>query len=234
MLVIALDTSTPAVTAGLVALDDGGPRALAERVTVNPRAHGELLTPQLLDVLAEAGHQLADVDAIVVGAGPGPFTGLRVGMVTAAALGHAARRRVYPVCSLDAIAAQAEAGGQLLVATDARRKEVYWAVYSETDRARLSGPHVQRPDELPEALAEFDIRAAAGEMAATHQELLGVAAVEPSYPTPLGLVRSVETDLLSGAAPHPLVPMYLRRPDAEAPGPRKPVSSGAQASRGEP
>lgn len=233
MLVIALDTSTPAVTAGLVTLDDGGPRALAERVTVNPRAHGELLTPQLLDVLAEAGYQLGDVDAIVVGAGPGPFTGLRVGMVTAAALGHAARRRIYPVCSLDAIAARAGADGPLLVATDARRKEVYWAVYDADGLVRLTGPHVQRPEGVAEAAAEFGIRAAAGEKASEHSDLFGVPAIGPVYPTPVGLVRAVAADLIAGADPQPLVPLYLRRPDAEAPGPRKPVSSAAEGNRGQ-
>ncbi|MBB5154830.1 tRNA (adenosine(37)-N6)-threonylcarbamoyltransferase complex dimerization subunit type 1 TsaB [Saccharopolyspora phatthalungensis] len=212
MLVIALDTSTPAVTAGLVALDGGPPRALAERVTVNPRAHGELLMPQLLDVMTEAGHELADVDAIVVGAGPGPFTGLRVGMVTAAALGQTCGRPVHPVCSLDAIAAQAPADGPLLVATDARRKEVYWAAY-DAARNRLDGPHVQRPAEVPTR----DFAAAAGEMA----EALGVKVVEPRYPTPVGLVAAAVAAL--PGEPAPLVPLYLRRPDAEAPGKRKSV-----------
>ncbi|MEV0702627.1 tRNA (adenosine(37)-N6)-threonylcarbamoyltransferase complex dimerization subunit type 1 TsaB [Saccharopolyspora sp. NPDC050389] len=212
MLVIALDTSTPAVTAGLVALDDGPPRALAERVTVNPRAHGELLMPQLLDVMTEAGRELADADAIVVGAGPGPFTGLRVGMATAAALGQACGRPVHPVCSLDAIAAQATTEGPLLVATDARRKEVYWAAY-DAARTRIDGPHVRRPAEV----STDGFATAAGEMA----EELGITAVEPRYPTPVGLVAAARAALQ--AEPAPLVPLYLRRPDAEAPGKRKSV-----------
>ncbi|GAA4844012.1 tRNA (adenosine(37)-N6)-threonylcarbamoyltransferase complex dimerization subunit type 1 TsaB [Saccharopolyspora rosea] len=222
MLVIALDTSTPAVTAGLVALDDGTPRPLAERVTVNPRAHGELLMPQLLDALAEAGHRLGDADAIVVGSGPGPFTGLRVGMATAAALGQACDRPVHPVCGLDAIAAQAAADGPLLVATDARRKEVYWAAY-DAARARTTGPRVQRPADVP--VADLGVAAAAGEMA----EALGVPAVEPRYPSPVGLVRAAREVLLSGAEPEPLVPLYLRRPDAATPGPRKSVVPGRGA-----
>ncbi|MGP4015404.1 tRNA (adenosine(37)-N6)-threonylcarbamoyltransferase complex dimerization subunit type 1 TsaB [Saccharopolyspora sp. 5N708] len=212
MLVIALDTSTPAVTAGLVALDDGHPRALAERVTINPRAHGELLMPHLLDVLTEAGHELADADAIVVGAGPGPFTGLRVGMATAAALGQACGRPVHPVCSLDAIAAQATADGDLLVATDARRKEVYWAAY-DAARTRTDGPHVRRPAEVP----THGFTAAAGEMA----DALDLDVVGPRYPTPVGLVRAAAGALR--AEPAPLVPLYLRRPDAAAPGERKSV-----------
>ncbi|GAA0525220.1 tRNA (adenosine(37)-N6)-threonylcarbamoyltransferase complex dimerization subunit type 1 TsaB [Saccharopolyspora subtropica] len=212
MLVIALDTSTPAVTAGLVALDGGRPRALAERATINPRAHGELLMPHLLDAMAEAGHELADADAIVVGAGPGPFTGLRVGMATAAALGQACGRPVHPVCSLDAIAAEAAVDGPLLVATDARRKEVYWAAY-DADRRRIDGPHVQRPADVPTS----GFTTAAGTMA----ELLGLAVAEPRHPTPVGLVAAAR-EALSGE-PAPLVPLYLRRPDAAEPGKRKSV-----------
>ncbi len=241
MLVIALDTSTPAVVAGLVALEDSGspggsPHCLAERVTINPRAHGELLTPQLLEVLAEAGHHLGDVDAIVVGAGPGPFTGLRVGMVTAAALGHASGSRVYPVCSLDAIAAQAPGDNALLVATDARRKEAYWAAYGapgpDGGRARLTGPHVRRPEELPEQLGTLEIHEAAGEMATRHRELLGIVDVGPHHPSPVGLVAAAATELTGDAAPDPLVPMYLRRPDAGTPGPPKPVTTGTDNDRG--
>ncbi|MDR7302546.1 tRNA (adenosine(37)-N6)-threonylcarbamoyltransferase complex dimerization subunit type 1 TsaB [Haloactinomyces albus] len=236
MLVIALDTSTPAVTAGLVALDDAGPQLLAERVTVNPRAHGELLMPQLLEVLAEAGRELGEADALVVGSGPGPFTGLRVGMVTAAALGHACPTRVHPVCSLDAIAAQAPGDDPLLVATDARRKEVYWAVYGAHRpggaRARLTEPDVERPENVPGRLGDLGVRSAAGEMALRHREVFGLDAVEPSYPTPVGLVAAAGAELRAGTDPQPLVPLYLRRPDAGTPGPPKPVSAGTDTNRG--
>ncbi|MFR9732240.1 tRNA (adenosine(37)-N6)-threonylcarbamoyltransferase complex dimerization subunit type 1 TsaB [Saccharopolyspora sp. MS10] len=246
MLVIALDTSTPAVTAGLVALDGGGPRPLAQRVTINARAHGELLTPHLMAAVSEAGHRLADADAIVVGSGPGPFTGLRAGMVTAAALGQALDVPVHPVCSLDAIAAAvpedaagrgvladvgepgaaiAGPGGlRLLVATDARRKEVYWAAYGP-DRERLTGPHVHRPSDVPAEIEGLGLDFAAGEMAGPHREAFGLEVLDTEYPTPTGLVAVARHDLRTGADPIPLVPMYLRRPDATAPGPRKQVSS---------
>ncbi|SFS43070.1 tRNA (adenosine(37)-N6)-threonylcarbamoyltransferase complex dimerization subunit type 1 TsaB [Saccharopolyspora flava] len=209
MLVIALDTSTPAVTAGLVALDDGLPRVLAERVTINPRAHGELLMPQLVDVLQEAGRGFTDVDAIVAGIGPGPFTGLRVGLATATALGQACDVPVHPVCGLDAIAAAAEVTGPLLVATDARRKETYWAAYDGA--TRVDGPHVAKPADVPTE----GYPVAAGELA----EAVGLPAVGPKYPTPAGLVAAATLD----ADPEPLVPMYLRRPDAQEPGERKSV-----------
>lgn len=234
MLVIALDTSTPAVTAGLVGLDGDGARSLAERVTVNPRAHGELLTPQLLEVLAEAGHQLSEVAAIVVGSGPGPFTGLRVGMVTAAALGHASGAAVHPVCGLDAIAAEVDGDGPTAVLTDARRKEIYWAAYGAPDadglRARVAEPQVGKPADVRERLAELGVPRAAGEMAGQHGQALGLEPGEPRYPTPRGLVRVAAADVLAGAEPRPLVPMYLRRPDAAEPGPRKPVTADRSAS----
>nr|WP_228046603.1 tRNA (adenosine(37)-N6)-threonylcarbamoyltransferase complex dimerization subunit type 1 TsaB [Saccharopolyspora sp. HNM0983] len=207
-----MDTSTPAVTAGLVALRDGGPRALAERAVLNPRAHGELLVPLLREAAAEAGHRLADADAIVVGAGPGPFTGLRVGMATAAALGQALDVPVHPVCGLDAVALRVPAGESLLVAADARRKEVYWAAY-DAERNRVDGPHVDRAADVPTE----GVHQVAGEMAGE----LGLEPVEPRFPDAAGLVAAARTSL--DAAPHPLVPVYLRRPDAAEPAARKSV-----------
>ncbi|HEY0640674.1 MAG TPA: tRNA (adenosine(37)-N6)-threonylcarbamoyltransferase complex dimerization subunit type 1 TsaB, partial [Pseudonocardiaceae bacterium] len=106
MLVLAIDTATPAVTAGLVELPglpaDGPPVELARAVTVDARAHAEQLAPHVREVLGGAVPE-----AVVVGVGPGPFTGLRVGMVTAAALGDGWGVPVHGVCSLDAVAHQA-------------------------------------------------------------------------------------------------------------------------------
>ncbi|CMS36026.1 ribosomal-protein-alanine acetyltransferase rimI [Mycobacterium tuberculosis] len=100
--VLAIDTATPAVTAGIVRRHDLV--VLGERVTVDARAHAERLTPNVLAALADAALTMADLDAVVVGCGPGPFTGLRAGMASAAAYGHALGIPVYGVCSLDAIA----------------------------------------------------------------------------------------------------------------------------------
>ncbi|HYR15797.1 MAG TPA: tRNA (adenosine(37)-N6)-threonylcarbamoyltransferase complex dimerization subunit type 1 TsaB, partial [Mycobacterium sp.] len=99
--ILAIDTATPAVTAAIVSLD--GVEVLAERVTIDTRAHAEQLTPNVLGALADAGRSVNDLGAVVVGCGPGPFTGLRVGMASAAAYGHALGIPVYGVCSLDAI-----------------------------------------------------------------------------------------------------------------------------------
>ncbi|MQA15610.1 MAG: tRNA (adenosine(37)-N6)-threonylcarbamoyltransferase complex dimerization subunit type 1 TsaB [Pseudonocardiaceae bacterium] len=214
MLVLAIDTATPAVTAGLLRLPgDGPPELLARRVTVDNRAHAELLTPSIRAVLAEAGVAAADLDAVVCGAGPGPFTGLRVGMVTAAAFADGLGIPVHPVCSLDAIAH--EAVGPVLVATDARRREVYWARYDAAG-ARVDGPHVARPAGVPAGGA---VRAAGAAAA-----MLGLPVVAPEYPGPVGLVAVVAAELRRGAPPAALTPLYLRRPDAVEPGARKRVT----------
>ncbi|HEX3646924.1 MAG TPA: tRNA (adenosine(37)-N6)-threonylcarbamoyltransferase complex dimerization subunit type 1 TsaB [Pseudonocardiaceae bacterium] len=221
MIVLAIDTATPAVTAGVVRLDDGGAVArLAARVTVDPRAHGELLTPHIRAALADAGLSAGDVDAVVCGTGPGPFTGLRVGMVTAAALGHGLGRPVYGVCTLDAIAHDAHTGAPLLVVTDARRREVYWAAYDAAGH-RTDGPDVVRPA----MLAGHPAEAAAGEAASRYAGLLGLPVTAPDYPSPAGLVAVVADRVLAGAPPADFRPLYLRRPDAVEPGPRKKVGA---------
>ena len=224
MLVLALDTATPAVTAGVVevAPDRTGATATrAVRVTRDARKHGELLMPEALAACAEAGIALSDIDAVVIGTGPGPFTGLRVGMVTAAALGDALDVPVHGVCSLDAIAAEAaDAGGPLLVVTDARRREVYWAAYS--GGVRITGPHVEAPAAVVARIPELGAVASAGACAAG----TGLRVVAPEAPGPSGLVTCSVDALRGGVRPGPLEPLYLRRPDAVAPGPRKPVGTG--------
>lgn len=246
MLVLALDTATPAVTAGVVEVTadatattpfDNGREAVIERsagrkapavivrsvrVTHDARKHGELLLPGALAACAEAGVALPDVEAVVVGTGPGPFTGLRVGMVTAAALGDALEVPVHGVCSLDAVAAEApvDVQGALLVVTDARRREVYWAAYDHG--IRISGPHVEAPAALVDRIPELGVVAAAGASAG----VTGLPVLPPDSPGPAGLVGCAADALRAGVRPGPLEPLYLRRPDAVAPGPRKPVTTG--------
>ncbi|MCX5043907.1 tRNA (adenosine(37)-N6)-threonylcarbamoyltransferase complex dimerization subunit type 1 TsaB [Aldersonia sp. NBC_00410] len=211
MLVLALDTSTPAVTAGIVDLSRTAIEPLATRVTVDSRAHAELLTPHILECLAEIGRKPDDLDAVVVGAGPGPFTGLRVGMATAAAFGDAIEVPVHGVCSLDAIAhdvgtATDPSAGELLVVTDARRREVYWARYF--GGRRIEGPGVCKP-------ADLDIGAAqviAG--SPSHVDFFDLPVQPVETPSPVGLVHAARELLLAKAEPEALVPLYLRRPDA--------------------
>jgi tRNA threonylcarbamoyl adenosine modification protein YeaZ len=219
VLVLALDTASSAVTAGLLRLPAvGSPEVLAERVTLNARAHGELLMPSVCAVLADSGVPMRELDALVCGVGPGPFTGLRVGMVTAAALSDALSVPAYPVCSLDAIAYRAGTGSPLLVITDARRREVYWARY-DSRGVRVDGPRVDRPDDLPLA----GVSRVAGVADALGLPV-GLPVVPPRHPGPAALVAVAAAAIRASAPPDPLIPLYLRRPDAVEPGPRKRVT----------
>ena len=203
MLVLALDTSTPAVTVGVVEVEAcGRVRTLATRVTVNARAHTEVCSPHIAECLRETGVAADRLDAVVVGIGPGPFTGLRVGMATGAAFADALGIPAYGVCSLDGIAAAAGTDEDLLVVTDARRREVYWARYG--GGIRVAGPFVSSPDDLDVGTSTV----AAGSVA--HANRYGLPLLGVESPTPDGLVAAADFSTV----PASLEPMYLRRPDA--------------------
>jgi tRNA threonylcarbamoyl adenosine modification protein YeaZ len=183
VLILGIDTSTSAVA---VALSDGR-EVLARAERLDPRAHTEALAPLVQEVLGAAGVAPRDLTDVAVGTGPGPFTGLRVGLVTAVVLGHTVGVPVHGVCSLDVLAAAAAgagatglAGGELLVATDARRKEVYWARYavgpvaggpasdvSETDVSGTDEPKadVSKADESKADVSKTEVSAAGGSAA---------------------------------------------------------------------
>lgn len=217
MLVLALDTATPASTAALVEVTADGLFGVAERRTVDPRAHGEKLAPGIAAALAEAGYRPRDLGAIVAGLGPGPFTGLRAGLATAASMGQALGIPTYGVCSLDALG-RAAGPGRVLIATDARRREVYHASYA--DGERITGPGVAKPADV----AVDGIERAAGEGALRYGELFGVPVEEHLlYPPGAALVALAAARIRDGAASEPLTPLYLRRPDAVEPSARKPV-----------
>jgi tRNA threonylcarbamoyl adenosine modification protein YeaZ len=220
VLVLVLDTSTPAVTAAVAEVTDTSVEVRAQRRTVDSRAHGELLAPQIAAVLAEVGARPAELSAIVAGLGPGPFTGLRVGLVTAAGLGHALGIPTYGVCSLDALGLAA-GSGRVLAATDARRREVYYATYA--DGVRTGDPDVARPADVATVVAQLADRAV-GEGAQKYADLLGLPAdAELLYP-PAGALAALAAGKVRDRAPgDPLTPLYLRRPDAVEPSARKPA-----------
>ena len=214
-MLLALDTSTPAVT---VALHDGN-RVVFERVSVDARRHTELVAPAIADALAEAGAERGDLSRIVVGVGPGPFTGLRIGLVTARTLGAALGIPVDGVCSLDIVAAAVAVDEPFVVVTDARRREVYWAAYSPRDDAghvrRTDGPDVVRPADVATELP------AAGPGAHLYAEYFPNQ-LGPEYPSASTLASAFVEGVVQVVPPDP---MYLRRPDARPPGERKPVLS---------
>jgi tRNA threonylcarbamoyl adenosine modification protein YeaZ len=253
VLLLAFDTATPAVTVALRG-DEG---VLAEHTEIDARRHGELLAPGIEKVLADAGCSRTDLTGIAVGVGPGPFTGLRVGLMTARALGHALDIPVHGVCTLDILAAAvprfvpqnpantpgaanagadntdaladnattaAESGiagaGRFAVATDARRREVYWAVYDLTGR-RESDPGVDRPADIAERLGGL---AVAGQGPVLYPDQFPYA-LSPALPS-AAVLAELAARLLREApdALLPPVPLYLRRPDAVEPGARKSVT----------
>lgn len=221
MLLLALDTATPAVT---VALHDGT-RVLAESTAHDPRRHGELLAPAIETVLREAGASRTDLTDVVAGTGPGPFTGLRVGLITARTLAAALSLRLHGVGTLDALAFHAlqqvpePLTSGFIVATDARRKEVYWARYAPAADAtgaaavqRVEGPSVSRPADVP-----TDGLPVIGRGAQLYPaELLGSPDVEPLGPLDpsAAALATYTTQLLdAGATLDQIEPQYLRRPD---------------------
>jgi tRNA threonylcarbamoyl adenosine modification protein YeaZ len=216
---LAMDTATPAMT---VALHDGS-RVLAGLTTVSTRRHGELLAAMIEQVLAAGGAARGDLAAIAVGTGPGPYTGLRAGLVTARVLASALGVPAVGVCTLDVIAraaAPAAAGHEFIVAADARRKEVYWARYAPAAE-RLGEPAVGRPAELAAQIP------ACCPVAGEGPELypvLGGKPIPPRYPDAGQLAEIAAERLARGAPAGPPEPLYLRRPDAQVPGKPKRVT----------
>ena len=212
MLTLAIDTSTSAI--GVAVLARGADPVVG--VEVDARAHTEKLAPLVRDTLAAAGATPADLTDLAVGTGPGPFTGLRVGLVTALTLGHALRIPVHGVCSLDALAEQAlsEHGDldEMLVATDARRKEVYWARYGRgADGAvALTEPAVDRPAEVADAVRALPT---AGRGPVLFPDLFAHGLGGPLDVDP-GWLGQVALRRIEAGGPMPVEPLYLRRPDA--------------------
>ena len=247
MPVLALDTSA----AVAVALTDDAGVLLAERSDPQQRHHAELLTPMVAAVLADAGVDRRELTSVVVGTGPAPFTGLRVGLVTARTLALALGIPVHGVPSLDAVALRASrtlpAGTDVLVATDARRREVYWSLYRLVEAGRIEVLAA------PEVAAAADVVAdprtagalAVGRGALLYADVLGPRHVgEPPGPSPtrrrarpvcatwtaLGLLdpepvelARLALDRLAAGTALGTEPLYLRRPDAVPQSARKRV-----------
>lgn len=229
-MLLAIDTSTSAIG---VAVHDGA-RVLAEVVREDARRHGELLAPAVVQVLQDAGIERHDLTRVVCGVGPGPFTGLRVGVVTALVLAHSLGLPTPDgVCSLDALAHAmvGEHEGELLVATDARRKEVYWARYrcAAGEVTLLDEPAVTRPTDLPD-----DVRALPTvgrgpllypDLLAHPLDLAGEGADTALLDVDAGVLAALAARRIAAGEEMPVEPLYLRRPDAVAPASTAPKSA---------
>ena len=150
-MLLAIDTSAGTS----VAVVDRDLGVLAEFSEDDTRRHAEVIGDLIAAALRESGVAIADLSGVAVGMGPGPFTGLRVGIAAARAFAFGAGKPVVRVVSHDAIAFGTTE--PLLVVTDARRREVYWSAYSGSDAeglpVRVAGPGLTRPHELADELA---------------------------------------------------------------------------------
>jgi tRNA threonylcarbamoyl adenosine modification protein YeaZ len=218
VLILAMDTATESV--GAAVLDTESDTVLGRASFVGPMAHGEQLAPLVARALAAAGAAPGDLGAVGVGRGPGPYTGLRVGLVHADVLGWTLAIPVHGVCTLDVLAAEAAPAidGPFLAVTDARRREVYWARY-EAGGTRAEGPGVAAAADVP-----MRHLPAVGAGAARYPEAFGDCR-GPQHPDP-GVLARIVAVLLATGAPAEVSPMYLRRPDAVAAAGRKRVTPG--------
>lgn len=216
-LILAVDSSA---TASAALIHQG--TVLASSDTDSTQQHAEVLTPLVNQVLAEAGFEFTAgqrVTHLAVGVGPGPFTGLRAGIVTAQSLGFVWQRPVLGVMSLDALAYRAaedawrRGAEEFIVATDARRREVYWAHYSTVGGQfqRLHGPFVTAPTDV----TELPVYGAGAGL--YPEQLHAVEGFERTVPHARELGLVAEIGLRRGRGLEAPEPRYLRESDATVP-----------------
>ncbi|MGV8969764.1 MAG: tRNA (adenosine(37)-N6)-threonylcarbamoyltransferase complex dimerization subunit type 1 TsaB [Microbacteriaceae bacterium] len=155
-MLLAIDTSAGTS----VAIVDRDAGVLAARNSADTRRHAEVVGTFISEVLDDAKISVTDLSGVAVGMGPGPFTGLRVGIAAARVFAFGAGKPIVPIVSHDAIAFHSltQTVRPLLVVTDARRREVYWSTYSGLDAGgipiRVEGPGLCRPENLAEAVTD--------------------------------------------------------------------------------
>ena len=204
MNVLAIDTS---VGVSVAILRSNG--ELTQSQAVDHGMQGELTAELISQVVADSGLEISEITDVVVGVGPGPFTGLRVGLVTAAVFAHARNIPIHGICSLDAIAF--DYAKPCVVVTDARRKELYWARYEDK---RIGEPQVSKPEDL---LAQFPDSEFVGPGAQLYPDFISGKVLELKAGSLAKLFATGTAQLVN------VSPMYLRKPDAVEPTTRKSV-----------
>jgi tRNA threonylcarbamoyladenosine biosynthesis protein TsaB len=221
---IGFDTSTNATSACVLRADGRVFEHVpaAARLLERP-GHAAELMPAIARLMDDAEVAWADVEGVAVGVGPGTFTGLRIGIATARALGHARGIPVRPVSSLRALAEPLDPARARLPLIDARRGEIFAALYGPGGEERWA-PFVAAPDALAERVAKAFPAAekpfAAGDGAIKFRQILEVAGVDvPGDESELHAVRALSICRLAqqgpATPPEAVLPDYLRDPDAQ-------------------
>ncbi len=208
MLILGLDTATAVTTVALAEIEGGRCSVLVERDHVDPRRHGEVLPVQIDAVLADAGVEPNELGLLAVGTGPGAFTGLRVGLATAGAMGLALGIPVHGVCTLDTLAWATGRAAPFAVATDARRRELFWALYDDA-ATRRGQPMVGAAEAAAEAARGLAVVVPSGTPLVEAFDDV----VEAGGPRAAALCALVSHRMALGLVAEPAYPRYLRRPD---------------------
>lgn len=204
MNVLAIDTS---VGVSVAILRSNG--EVTQSQAVDHGMQGELTAELISKVVSDSGLKIEDITDVVVGVGPGPFTGLRVGLVTASVFAHAREIPIHGICSLDAIAF--DYAKPCIVVTDARRKELYWARY---EGIRIGEPQVSKPEAIASQFPDVDF---VGPGANLYPDYVSGNVTELKAGSLAKLFASGSAQLVD------VSPMYLRKPDAVEPTSRKSV-----------
>ena len=221
MLILSLDTTTRSGSVAIV----GDRRVLFEREGDPSRTHAQRLPSELMEACRAAGVGIEQVELFAVAAGPGSFTGLRVGIATVQGLAIARGRRVVPVSALEALAA-ATPGGHTRIAAwmDAQRGEVFAQPFERAGDAATALTDAISAE--PAAALDFHAEALAGAVfhgdgAIRYRDVItgarpeGFQIVEPVRPLAAAIALIAARNPDRAVLPHAVVPIYVRRSDAE-------------------
>jgi tRNA threonylcarbamoyladenosine biosynthesis protein TsaB len=224
VLILALDASTDAVTVAVARAEEnvgpGGGREVLAEISAHSRGASETLLPAAHTALSLAGTNMSEVERVVVGIGPGSFTGIRIALSTARSLALATGATLSRNWTLNALAAPALLSmeeSDVLAVLDAKRRQIFAQRFAE-DRAR-GGILCVTPEELVAELAAQDLPLVIGDGAVRYREALSVLGHIPPDASPLHQVTAAGHVLsadLTPVPPHEVVPLYVRAPDAEA------------------
>jgi len=219
MRILAIDTALPAISACV--LDEGAESPESIETIAMERGHAEALLPLIERVMARVEGGFASLDRVAVTVGPGSFTGLRVGIAAARAIGVACKVPVIGVSTLAALAAPLileQKPGLVAVAIDARHGNVYFAAFGPDGRA-TSAPRVLPPREAVRSLGAGPVRLAGSGAAllAIEASAAGTEIEIAREYTGLDIVFVAKIGLLADPALAPPRPLYLKAPDAKLP-----------------